>query len=137
MDYDKTNPESILHAKGRVCVVLHVDGLDREEKDVVRAAAADPYSDVAKLGKDYFALIINEEPEDDEPVGDFEEEQELDKDPTVVDEEDGDEPTLSDLESLTVAQLKDLADKEALDVSDLKLKADLVGRLAAHFGVQI
>lgn len=149
MDYDKTNAESILHAKGRVCVVLHVDGMDRAEKDVVRAAASDPYSDVAKLGKDYVALLINEEPSD-EPVGDFDEEQELDEDPTVEDDDPdavkvveeakfsgtvSDEPTMDELRALTVQELKNLADKDRVDLSGLKLKDDILGRMAAHFGL--
>lgn len=150
MDYDKTNAESILHAKGRVCVVLHVDGMDRAEKDVVRAAASDPYSDVAKLGKDYVALLINEEPSEDD--GDFDEEQELDEDPTVVNDEDSDddvkvveaakfsgtvsdEPSMDELRALTVQELKNLADKDQVDLSGLKLKDDILGRMAAHFGL--
>jgi hypothetical protein len=149
MDYDKTNAESILHAKGRVCFVLHVDGMDRAEKDVVRAAASDPYSDVAKLGKDYVALLINEEPSDD-PVGDFDEEQELDEDPTVEDDDPdavrvveeakfsgtvSDEPSMDELRALTVQELKNLADKDRVDLSGLKLKDDILGRMAAHFGL--
>lgn len=139
MDPYEWNAESLMHKHGQVAVIVHKDQLSRDEKDVVRAATAEPGTTILPVGNSHYVLFINEEPGDDEPVGDFEEEQELDKDPTVVDEddEDGDEPTLSDLESLTVAQLKDLADKEALDVSDLKLKADLVGRLAAHFGVAV
>lgn len=126
--------------RGRAGRLAHKDQFTREEKDGLRDDVA--YGEAEDLGNGwYFVPTSNvrtiESGDYDEPVGDFEEEQELDKDPTVVDEEDGDEPTLSDLEALTVAQLKDLADKEALDVSDLKLKADLIGRLAAHFGVQI
>ena len=36
-----------------------------------------------------------------------------------------------DLDVLTVAQLKDLADQEEIDISGLKVKADIVGRIWA------
>lgn len=36
-----------------------------------------------------------------------------------------------DLDVLTVAQLKELADNEEIDISDVKLKADIVGRIWA------
>ncbi|QKY79493.1 hypothetical protein SEA_PHTOWN_10 [Streptomyces phage PHTowN] len=119
----------IFLAKGKKGLILEKDWLTREEKEEVRA----------RFGPEGSAGVwFLEVPDEPEPVGDFDEEQELDEDPTTNPvEPKGDEPTLSDLERLTVAQLRDLAAKEEIDVSDLKLKADLVGRLAAHFGVQI
>ncbi|QNO12827.1 hypothetical protein SEA_SHAKENBAKE_10 [Streptomyces phage ShakeNBake] len=119
----------IFLAKGKKGLILEKDWLTREEKEEVRA----------RFGPEGSAGVwFLEVPDEPEPVGDFDEEQEIDEDPTTNPvEPKGDEPTLSDLEGLTVAQLRDLAAKEELDVSDLKLKADLVGRLAAHFGVQI
>jgi len=119
----------IFLAKGKKGLILEKDWLTREEKEEVRA----------RFGPEGSAGVwFLEVPDEPEPVGDFDEEQELDEDPTTNPVgPKGDEPTLSDLEGLTVAQLRDLAAKEELDVSDLKLKADLVGRLAAHFGVQI
>ena len=52
------NPESILHERGNVAVVVHKNQLSREEKDAVR------YSDEIVAMGDYYALLIQEEPED-------------------------------------------------------------------------
>jgi hypothetical protein len=109
----------LMWSKGRAMRVVHQDELSRDEKDALRVDEG-----VMQHGK-LFLLEIDEEPEV-EPTTAPEDEQ-----------EEGDEPTLADLEALTVPALKDLADKEEVDVSDLKLKADLVGRLAAHFGVNV
>lgn len=49
--------------------------------------------------------------------------------------EQGDEPTMEDLRGLTVAKLQELADKEQVDLTGLKLKDDILGRMAAHFGL--
>lgn len=49
--------------------------------------------------------------------------------------EQGDEPTMEDLKALTVARLQELADKEQVDLTGLKLKDDILGRMAAHFGL--
>lgn len=131
----------IFLAKGKKGLILEKDWLTRDEKEEVRA----------RFGPEGSAgLWFLEVPEEPEPVGDFDEEQEIDEDPTTnpvepkVTEETvqffgtvTDEPTLAQLEKLTVQELRNLATKEELNVSDLKLKADLVGRLAAHFGVQV
>ncbi|QKY78549.1 hypothetical protein SEA_DRYAD_11 [Streptomyces phage Dryad] len=121
---DQTNAESIMHEVGSVAVIAHRHALTRDQKAVVREATTDPESGITAVG-DHYVLHMKEEPT--APDGDFSEES----------ADTGDEPKLSDLEGLTVAQLRDLADKEQLDVSDLKLKADLVGRLAAHFGLEV
>jgi hypothetical protein len=128
MDYDKTNAESILHVKGRVAVVVHSTFLDRDEKDVLRAAIADSSSGVVQLGKNFYGLLIDEEPDSDELALAAYEEFEADqaKEPVMP----PNTPTIPDeLDGLTVAQLKDLADQEEIDISDVKLKADIVGRI--------
>lgn len=134
---------------GRTMRVVHQDELTRDEKDVLRFCGK-----VQQHGK-MFLLPIAEEPNADDlalaAFEEFEDDQRTeqlvevttveDEKPVFVPmadpEDDSDEPTLSDLEKLTVAQLKELAAKEQLDVSDLKLKADLVGRLCAHFGIEL
>ena len=47
----------------------------------------------------------------------------------------GGEPTMEDLRGLTVARLQELADNESVDLTGLKLKDDILGRLAMHFGL--
>ena len=148
MDYDKTNAESILHGKGRVAVVVHKTFLDREEKDTLRAAISDSSSSVVQLGNNFYGLLIDEEPD----AGEFPEPQVHVPDPDhVCDDNDdcefheyqgpkpvteqGDEPTMEDLKALTVARLQELADKEQVDLTGLKLKDDILGRMAAHFGL--
>lgn len=114
----------IMWHKGRTMRVVHQDELTREEKDILRKEA-----EVVQHGK-LFLKEIAEEPEvegwdDQDPEG-------------VVDSTTGSEaPTLEELNDLTVAQLKELADEEGADVQGLKVKADLVGRLAAHFGLEL
>lgn len=157
MDYDKTNAESILHVKGRVAVVVHKTFLDREEKDTLRAAISDPSCDVVQLGKNFYGLLIDEEPD----AGEFPEPQVHVPDPDhVCDDNDdcefheyqgpkpvevveaakfsgtvSDEPSMDELRALTVQELKNLADKDRVDLSGLKLKDDILGRMAAHFGL--
>lgn len=149
MDYDKTNAESILHVKGRVAVVVHKTFLDREEKDTLRAAISDPSCDVVQLGNNFYGLLIDEEPD----AGEFPESQVHVPDPDhVCDDNDdcefheyqgpkpvevapGGEPTMEDLRGLTVAKLQELADNEQVDLTGLKLKDDILGRMAAHFGL--
>jgi len=121
------NAESLMHERGFVAVVVHKDRLNRAEKEACRGAVEEGL--LADAGR-HFVLPIQEE-----PVGDFEEEQELDEDPTTIQEGCSDEPSMSQLRSLTVAQLKDLAAMEEVDLSDLKLKDDILGRMAAHFGL--
>jgi len=124
-----TEAIEIFLAKGRQGVLLHKDDLSREEKDIIR----ERFGAEGSAGVWFLATDETPDPEDEE-AGDFDEEQELDKDPTVTDE-DGDEPTMEDLRGLTVDRLKDLADKEEVDLTGLKLKDDILGRLALHFGL--
>lgn len=129
---DNQYAKDIMWSNGRTMRVVHSTEVDRKEKEALRR---DP--DVRQNGL-LFLLEINEE-----PVGDFDEEQELDQDPTVdevdevdeVDDNDGREPTMEDLRGLTVARLKDLADKEEVDLTGLSLKDDILGRMALHFGL--
>ena len=137
------NPESILHERGNVAVVVHKNQLSREEKDAVR------YSDEIVAMGDYYALLIQEEPEDmaafeahhtPEPGhvcdnNDDCEFHEYQGPKTEEDEDLNDEPTIEDLRGLTVASLRELAGKEEVDLSGLTLKDDILGRLAAHFGL--
>lgn len=119
------NAESLLHERGRVAVVAHKDQFTRKEKDALRGA-----QDLVQMGN-YYALLIAEEPDADELAlaahEEFEDDQRKEK--------DGDEPTMDDLRSLKVAELQALADKEEVDLTGLKLKDDILGRLAAHFGL--
>lgn len=130
------NPESLMHERGSVAVVAHKNQFTREEKDALRD------SDLVVMG-DYFALLIVEEPSefpshapdpdhvcDDNDDCEFHEYQGPKPDP-----EQGDEPTMEDLRGLTVARLQELADKEQVDLTGLKLKDDILGRMAAHFGL--
>lgn len=102
--------------KGRTMRVVHQDELTREEKDLLRTK-----DDVVQHGK-LFLQEIAEEPEVE--VEHFSEPN-----------EDGGEPTMEDLKALTVDRLKELADKEEVDLTGLKLKDDILGRMAAHFGL--
>jgi hypothetical protein len=122
-----TEAIEIFLAKGKRGVLLSKDALSREEKDVIR----ERFGPEGSAGVWFLEIAEDAEQGDD---GDFDEEQELDKDPTVNDE-DGDEPTMDDLRALTVAKLKELADKEEVDLTGLTLKDDILGRMAAHFGL--
>lgn len=136
------NPETILHERGNVAVVVHKNQLSREEKDAVR------YSDQIVAMGDYYGLLIQEEPEDmaafdahhtPEPghVCDNNDDCEFheyqgpkDEEPVVEPVMPPNTPTIPDeLEGLTVAQLKEIAETEEIDISDVKLKADIVGRI--------
>lgn len=131
------NAESLLHERGRVAVVAHKDQFSREEKDALRES-----SDLVVMGP-YFALLIDEEPVAYEPVHTPDPDHVCDDNddcefheyqgPPVVDQSD--EPTMEDLRGLTVARLQELADKEEVDLTGLKLKEDILGRLALHFGL--
>ena len=132
MDYDKSNAESLMHEHGMVAFIVHKDQLSRSEKDVVRAAVTDSDSNILAVGKEHYVLFIPEEPDTDElALASFEE--------FKVDQENEQEPVLppntpvvpEDLDGLTVAQLKEIADAEEVDISDVKLKADIVGRIWA------
>lgn len=126
------NPETILHERGSVAVVVHKDQLNREEKDAVR------YSDQIVAMGDYFGLLIQEEPEDEAEalaLAAYEEFEDDQKTEPIVETEPGGEPTMADLRGLTVASLRELAGKEEVDLSGLTLKDDILGRMAAHFGL--
>jgi len=122
----------IFLAKGKRGVLLERDALTREEKDVIR----ERFGAEGSAGI-WFLEVSDEESEETEleaqESGDFKEEQ---ADVTSTREEGG-EPTLEDLEALKLPELKELAAKEQVDISDLKLKADILGRLAVHFGVGV
>jgi hypothetical protein len=113
----------IFLAKGKKGLILEKDWLTRDEKDEVRA----------RFGPEGSAGVwFLEVPDEDEP--------ELTED-EVVDVGTHDDPdaqvivppntpTIPDeLEGLTVAQLKEIAETEEIDISDVKLKADIVGRI--------
>lgn len=106
--------------KGRTMRVVHQDELTREEKDLLRTK-----DDVVQHGK-LFLQEIAEEPEVEPTTA---------PEDALDEQEDGDEPTMDDLRELTVAKLQDLADKEEVDLTGLKLKDDILGRMAAHFGL--
>lgn len=145
MEYDPKNAESLMHKHGVVAVIVHRDQLNRQEKEIVRNA-----DNILQVG-DSFVLVIPEEPEDYDTEAlalyeEYEDDQRVevttveDQEPVLVpttEPEQVKSPTVTHLERLTVAQLRDLADKEALDISGLKVKADLVGRLCAHFGIDL
>lgn len=104
----------IFLAKGKKGLILEKDWLTRDEKEEVRA----------RFGPEGSAGVwFLEVPEQDEEPPT--------EDEVVVDEsEEDDEPTIPDeLEGLTVAQLKEIAETEEIDISDVKLKADIVGRI--------
>lgn len=109
---------NLMWEHGRTMRVVHQDEVSREEKDVLRGCGK-----VTQHGK-LFLLEIVEEPE-------VEVEHFIEPDPADED----DEPTMEDLRGLTVAALRDLASKEEVDLTDLKLKDDILGRMAAHFGL--
>ena len=111
----------IFLAKGKKGLILEKDWLTRDEKEEVRA----------RFGPEGSAGVwFLEVPEQDEEPPT--------EDEVVVDEseeDDSDEPTMDDLRGLTVAKLTELADKEEVDLSGLTLKDDILGRMAAHFGL--
>lgn len=110
----------IFLAKGKKGLILEKDWLTREEKEEVRAR----FGPAGSSGVWFLEVPDQDEdsPNEDEVVDD-------------ESEDDGDEPTMSDLRGLTVAQLRDIAREEEVNISDLKLKDDILGRLAAHFGL--
>jgi len=108
---------NLMWEHGRTMRVVHQDELGREDKDVLRMCGK-----VTQHGK-LFLLEVEEEPEVE--VEHF-------SDPA---DDDGDEPTMDDLRGLTVVRLQELADKERVDLTGLKLKDDILGRMAAHFGL--
>lgn len=139
------NAESLMHKHGAVAVIVHKDQLSRKEKDVVRN------SGLVKPMGDHYVLLIQEEIDENDALAlasfeEYEDDQRVevttvhDGSPVFVPQAEPKQdngPTMADLEKLTVAQLRDLADKEALDVSDLKLKADLLGRISAHLSIDL
>lgn len=109
---------NLMWEHGRTMRVVHQDELSRDDKDALRMCDA-----VTQHGK-LFLMEVEEEP--DVEVEHFTE-------PVV--EDDSDEPTMDDLKALTVPKLQELADKEQVDLTGLKLKDDILGRMAAHFGL--
>lgn len=108
----------IFMEKGKQGLLLHKDQLTREEKDEVR----ERFGPEGTAGI-WFLEVVPEIDADTDPEA-------------ILDEqEDGDEPTMEDLKALTVSKLQDLADKEQVDLAGLKLKDDILGRMAAHFGL--
>lgn len=132
------NPESLMHERGSVAIVVHKDRLDRREKDALRES-----SELVQAGP-YFMLLINEEPENDEQVFDVGTYDDPEAQVVVPNTQQDDEPTMADLfgemtmdalRSLSVTALRRLADSEKVDLAGLKLKDDILGRMAAHFGL--
>lgn len=113
---------------GRPGYLARVSLFNRQEKDELRA---DP--DVELHGGCFYIATGDAEALAD--IRKMQEEQELDQDSTTARVDDSDEPTMDDLRSLKVAELQALADKEEVDLTGLKLKDDILGRLAAHFGL--
>ncbi|QNR51954.1 portal protein [Streptomyces phage phiRKBJ001] len=138
-----TEAVEIFLEKGRRGVLLNKDALTRAEKEIIR----ERFGPEGSAG--VWFLDVPEESAPVEETGDFEEEQELDQDPTVVEEDSSkmteeaakffgtvtDEPTMAQLRRLTIADLRGLADKEGVDLSGLQLKDDILGRMAMHFGL--
>lgn len=119
--------ESIMHKHGVVAVIVHKDQLDRDEKEVLRDALYQPESKIMPVG-DSYVLVIPEEPTDYFQDGSESEVEAQEQVASLV--MPPNTPTVPDeLEGLTVAQLKELADNEEIDISDVKLKADIVGRI--------
>lgn len=123
------NAESLMHERGTVAVVAHKDAFTREEKNALRSAMAD--GTIQFTGQHYM-LLIAEEPDDEVDalaLAAYEEFQEDEKSTP----DDG--PSMADLRGLKVSELQALADKEQVDLTGLKLKDDILGRMAAHFGL--
>lgn len=138
------NPESLMHERGSVAVVAHKDAFTREEKDALRSAMVD--GTVQFTGQHYMLLITEEQEgmvafeahhEDPDHVCDNNDDCEFHEYQGPKDEEvaPGGEPTMADLKALKVAELQKLADSEQVDLTGLKLKDDILGRMAAHFGL--
>lgn len=156
------NAESLMHERGTVAVVAHKDAFTREEKDALRAAMVD--GTIQFTGQHYM-LLIAEEPDDEVDALALAAYEEFENDerqtggvvtvdlstvdsgafvetlrqsvktPEIVEVAPGGEPTMADLRALKMDQLRKLADSEDVDLTGLKLKDDILGRLAAHFGL--
>lgn len=137
----------IVTDRGRTGVLAYKDQFAREEKDVLRDEVA--YGEVEDLGNGWY-FVPTESVRTIETGTDYKHVPDPDH---VCDDNDdcefheyqgpkveavteqGDEPTMEDLKALTVARLQELADKEQVDLTGLKLKDDILGRMAAHFGL--
>jgi len=124
------NAESLMHERGNVAVIAHKNQFTREEKDALRN------SDLVFATGDHYVLPITEEVELNDALAlaayeEFEEDQRT----PITEVAPGGEPTMEDLRGLTVARLQELADNESVDLTGLKLKDDILGRLAMHFGL--
>lgn len=129
----------LMYDRGRIGVLAHKDQFNRREKDLLKADPNVEWQDP------YFFFAIQEEPDDfpvlavhdpgPDHVCDNNDDCEFHEyqGPPVVDQSD--EPTMADLRGLTVAKLQELADKEEVDLTGLKLKDDILGRMALHFGL--
>lgn len=122
------NAESLMHERGSVAVVAHKDLFSREEKDALRD------SDLVRMEGGSYVLLIDEEIEENDALA-LASHEEFEDDQRKAADDDSDEPTMDDLKALTVDGLKALAEKDQVDLSGLKLKDDILGRLAAHFGL--
>jgi hypothetical protein len=124
------NAESLMHERGNVAVIAHKNQFTREEKDALRN------SDLVFATGDHYVLPIVEEIEfnDALALAAYEEFEDDGRTP-ITEVAPGGEPTMADLKALTVSRLQELADKEEVDLTGLKLKDDILGRMAAHFGL--
>ncbi len=123
----------MMFSRGRIGVLAHKTQFNRREKDLLKADPNVEWHDP------FFFFPIQEEPDDDVDAlalaayEEFEDDERKEQEQPVVDESD--EPTMADLRGLTVAKLQELADKEEVDLTGLKLKEDILGRMALHFGL--
>lgn len=107
--------------------MLDWNALTRGQKDQARSDQSNPDKDVLIVQgtNNRHVVLVSEAllPTDEAPV-----EEVPDETPVVP----PNTPTIpEELEVLTVAQLKDLADQEEIDISGLKIRADILGRIWA------
>lgn len=114
----------IFISKGKQGLILDRDWLTREEKDVVR----ERFGPEGSSG--VWFLETHQDAEQGDSGTDDPDDDANEKDSSVG-------PSLENLEGMTVAQLKELAAHDELDISGLTLKADIVGRLAAHYDLEV
>lgn len=107
--------------------MLDWNALTRDQKDQARSDQSSPDKDVliVRGTNNRYVVLMSEAllPTDEASV-----EEALDETPVLP----PNTPTIpEELEVLTVAQLKDLADQEEIDISGLKIRADILGRIWA------
>lgn len=117
----------LMYERGRIGVLAHKTQFNRREKDWLKA---DPN---VEFHDPFFFFAIQEEPDDEVDalaLASYEEFQEDGGEKQTEPVMPPNTPTIPDeLEGLTVAQLKEIAETEEIDISDVKLKADIIGRI--------